>query len=74
MVHLYNGILRSRKKELLHFTTVWMILESIMLSEICQVGGERQMSYDLTYKRNIALAGVVQWIECWPAEQSWFES
>ena len=37
MVHLYNGILRSRKKELLPFATAWMELESIMLSEISQV-------------------------------------
>ena len=36
MVHLHNGILRSRKKELLPFTTAWMELESIMLSEITQ--------------------------------------
>ena len=37
MVHLHNGILRSRKKEgapTLH--TAWMELESIMLSEISQ--------------------------------------
>ena len=27
----------ERKKELLPFTTAWMKLESIMLSEICQV-------------------------------------
>ena len=36
--HLHNGILRAaeRKKELLPFVTVWMELESIMLSEISQ--------------------------------------
>ena len=33
---LYNGILSSRKKELLPFATAWMELESIMLSEISQ--------------------------------------
>ena len=38
MVHLPDGVLRrERKKELLPFTTAWMELESIMLSEISQV-------------------------------------
>ena len=37
VVHLHNGILHSRKKELLPFTTAWMQLESITLSEISQV-------------------------------------
>ena len=36
MVHLHNGILAERKKELLPFATAWMELESIMLSEISQ--------------------------------------
>ena len=36
MVHSHNGILCSTKKELLPFTTAWMELESIMLSEISQ--------------------------------------
>ena len=36
MLHLHNGILCSRKKELLPFVTAWMELESIMLSEISQ--------------------------------------
>ena len=35
MVHLHNGILRSRKKEGAYMTA-WMELESIMLSEISQ--------------------------------------
>ena len=34
MVHLHNGILHRRKKELLPFVTEWMDLEIIMLSEI----------------------------------------
>ena len=38
----------ERKKDLLPFTTTWMELESIMLSEISQC--ERQIPYDLTYK------------------------
>ena len=38
MVHLHDGILRSRKKEgAPTFATAWMKLESIMLSEISQV-------------------------------------
>ena len=34
VVHLYNAITSSIKEELLPFTTAWMELESIMLSEI----------------------------------------
>ena len=37
MVHLYNRILCSRKKELLPFATAWMKLESIILSVMSQV-------------------------------------
>ena len=37
VVHLHNGILCSRKKELLPFATAWVELDSIMLSEISQV-------------------------------------
>ena len=33
---VYNGILHSRKKELMSFAMAWMELESIMLSEISQ--------------------------------------
>ena len=36
MAHIHNGILCSRKKELLPVTTAWMELESVMLSEISQ--------------------------------------
>ena len=36
MVHLHNGILHSREKGALPFTTAWMDLESIMLSEVSQ--------------------------------------
>ena len=39
----------ERMKELLPFTTAWLQLESIMLSEINQ-GSKRQICYDLTYK------------------------
>ena len=41
MVHLYNGIVHSRKKELLSLAAAWMELESIMLSEISQVVKEK---------------------------------
>ena len=37
VVHVHNGILCNRKKELLPIVTAWMGLESIMLSEINQV-------------------------------------
>ena len=50
VVHLHNGILRTRKKELLPFETVWMELESI--SEM-KPGSKRQIPYDLTYNRNL---------------------
>ena len=36
MIHLQDGILYDRKKELLPFATAWVELESIMLSEISQ--------------------------------------
>ena len=45
--------MEERKKELLlPFATAWMELENIMLSDI-KPGGERQIPYDLTYKRNV---------------------
>ena len=40
----------AERKELLPFATVWMELESIMLSK---PGGERQIPCDLTYKWNL---------------------
>ena len=40
MVHLYNVILCSRKKEL-SFVIAWMELESIMLSDISQVAKDK---------------------------------
>ena len=39
----------NRKKELLPFATAWMELENIMLSEIFVC--DRQIPYDITYKR-----------------------
>ena len=40
----------ERKKELIPFTTAWMELESIMLSEISQTVRDK---YDLTFNWNI---------------------
>ena len=41
VVHLHNGILCSRKKELLPFMTAWMELESTMLREKSQVSKDK---------------------------------
>ena len=38
----------ERKKELLHFATAWMELESIMLSEISQVVKDKYHTISLT--------------------------
>ena len=50
MVHLHNGILHSREKELLSFMTAWMELDNIMLSEISQVVKEK---YYMIHERNL---------------------
>ena len=42
----------ERQKELLPFTTAWMELESIKLSEISQAVRSK-IPYDLTYKWNL---------------------
>ena len=49
-IYMMEYYAAERKKELLPFTTAWMELESIMLSEINR---ERQILYDLTYKWNL---------------------
>ena len=36
MVHIYNGILVTKKNETLPFTATWMELAGIMLNEISQ--------------------------------------
>ena len=54
MLHLHNGILRSRKKELLLFGTAWMEVESNMLSEISQMVKDKYHKMKLfTINRNL---------------------
>ena len=44
MVHIYNGILLSHKKnEVLPFAATWMDLKDIMLSEISQTEKDKQV-------------------------------
>ena len=46
----HNGILLSHKmNEIMPFTTTWMDLEIVILSEVSQ----RQIPYDITYRRNL---------------------
>ena len=54
MLHLHDGILYAaeRKKELLPFTTAWMELETMMLSEMSQVVKDNT-PYDLSCKWNL---------------------
>ena len=50
VVHIYNGMLLSYKKnEIISFAAPWIDLEIIILSEIRQ----RQISYDITYMWNL---------------------
>ena len=44
MVHKYNGISFSHKKEIMPFAATWMDIEIIILSEVSQT---RQISYDI---------------------------
>ena len=37
--HTYAGIIQLLEKEILLFVTIWIDLESIMLSEVSQTGG-----------------------------------
>ena len=49
MVHIYNGILLTIKKnEIVPFAAIWMVPEIIILSK-----SEKQISYDITYMWNL---------------------
>ena len=51
VVHIYNGILLSHKKEQnMTFAATWMDLEIIILSKTLR---ERQISIDITYMWNL---------------------
>ena len=53
VVHIYNGILLSHKKnEIMSFAATWMDLEIIILSEVSQTG-KKQISYDIAYMWNL---------------------
>ena len=49
MTHIYNGILVTKKNEIMPFAATWMDQEIILLSEVRQ----RQTSYDITYMWNL---------------------
>ena len=50
VVHIYNGILLSHKKnEVLPFAATWMDLMGIMLSEISQMEKDKYFMISLTY-------------------------
>ena len=51
VVHIYNGILLSHKKERPPFAATWKQLEVIILSEVSQK--ERQIPYDIPYMWNL---------------------
>ena len=51
VVHIYNGILLSHKKnEIMPFAATWMDLEIIILSEVSQT--EKDKYHDITYMWN----------------------
>ena len=45
VVHVYNGILLSHKKEIMPFAGSWMDLDSVIMSEVKQ----EKLSYDIPY-------------------------
>ena len=58
-MHSHNGILLSHKKnELLPFATMWMDLESIMLSEISQTEKYKYSVITYTWNRKITQMNV----------------
>ena len=53
MVHIYNEILLSHKKERkMPFVATWMDLEIVILSEV-KSDRERQISHDIAYMWNL---------------------
>ena len=55
MVHIYNRILYSHKKnKIMPFAATWMELEALILSEVRKrEAGTRQIPYDITYIWNL---------------------
>ena len=52
VVHIYNGILLSHKKnEIVPFAATWMDLEIIILSEVSQT--EKDKCHDIPYMWNL---------------------
>ena len=55
VVHIYNGLLLSNKKEkIMPFATTWMNLETVMLSEVIQTQKDR---YDIAHMWNLKKRG-----------------
>ena len=50
MVHIYNGILLSHKKDkIMSFAATWMELETLILSEVSQKEKDRHHMISLIY-------------------------
>ena len=49
MIHIYNGILVSHKKDIMPFAAIGMQLGIIIRSEV----RKRQIPYDITYMWNL---------------------
>ena len=47
VVHLHNGVLYSRKNDILNFAGKWMELENIILSEVTQTQKDNYHKYTL---------------------------
>ena len=48
MVHIYNGILATKKNEIMPFAAAWVDPEIIILSEVREI-----QIYDITYMWNL---------------------